>query len=235
MELEGVFLGRFLIELPWQLLSQAKPYAVRALEPQPAASDETVVHPHVRDDDLCDGEGRVPIQTAFREGRLLDAFLLIRQVLQTYNRQSAYIPLSQWHGVVCPDCGTTIAADALEGCVLCRTEGCSECVSVCDRCHSTVCSGCQAVCSACQETCCQACLAPCPACHESFCSLCLPGEVCDACQAEGPDDVRPVDPDSESDPDCEPAVETASADPGGGRDAATAVQSVSVGQAPVPA
>jgi len=59
----------------------------------------------VREEDLCEGEGRGPIQKAIRQGRFYDLFVLINQILQTYNGDSAYVPLSRWEGSSCPDCG----------------------------------------------------------------------------------------------------------------------------------
>jgi hypothetical protein len=96
--LEGIDLGRFEIELRWEELSQYQPYSVIALDPNPAASSSDTTHPHVQDGSLCEGEGRVPIRQALRQGRLLDFFIMVRQILRTYNPGSAYVSLDEWHG-----------------------------------------------------------------------------------------------------------------------------------------
>ena len=77
-------IGPFKIVLDWSDLSVTKPYQIIAQELQPAASDDEVTtHPHVHGRMLCEGEGRVPIRNALRQGRLCDFFLLVQQVLQT--------------------------------------------------------------------------------------------------------------------------------------------------------
>ena len=57
-----------------------------ALDPSPAASNSETTHPHVQTNQLCEGDGRSAIRHAMREGRLLDFFVLVRQILQTYAR-----------------------------------------------------------------------------------------------------------------------------------------------------
>ena len=59
-------LGPFKIVLDWSDLSATKPDQVIALEPNGAAGDDDVTHPHVHDRTLCEGEGRVPIRNALR-------------------------------------------------------------------------------------------------------------------------------------------------------------------------
>ena len=54
---------------------------------------------------LCEGEGRLPVLRALEQGRLLDFFLLVRNVLSTYNPDGAHLPLSRWRGAPCTDCG----------------------------------------------------------------------------------------------------------------------------------
>ena len=83
--LEGMDLGRFRIALDWSRWEDDQPYDIIALEPNPAAGNSAVTHPHIEQDGLCTGEGRLPIRQALAEGRLFDLFLLIRQILSTYN------------------------------------------------------------------------------------------------------------------------------------------------------
>ena len=84
--LEGHYLGAFEVRLDLRRLTSELPYRVIALEPHPAASREGVTHPHVLDEALCEGEGRTAIRQALVQGRLLDFFQLIVNLLQTYNR-----------------------------------------------------------------------------------------------------------------------------------------------------
>ena len=100
--LEGVELGRFEIELD---LDDWGSYEVIALDPNSAASNAETTHPHVQDNCLCEGEGRLSIRRALAQGRVIDFFLLARNILQTYNPDSAYVSLDRWYGIECRDCG----------------------------------------------------------------------------------------------------------------------------------
>ena len=100
--LEGVYLGPFSIRLNVDLLeagrTDASAFQAVALDPHPASSSDTTTHPHVRDDYLCAGEASEPISAALREGRVADAFLLVRSVLTNYNRSSPFIAPCSFSG-----------------------------------------------------------------------------------------------------------------------------------------
>jgi hypothetical protein len=102
--LDDIDLGSFEIRLHWDRLHVYQPYEVIALQPNPSCLNESVTHPHVQDEALCEGEGARSIERSFTEGRLFDFFLLVRGVLTTYNSSSAYVSLQRWSGRVCPDC-----------------------------------------------------------------------------------------------------------------------------------
>jgi hypothetical protein len=183
IELDGVRLGPFAVVLPWDGLGDESPeYFVKALDPRPAATDESVVHPHVSDERLCEGEGRAPLRRALAEGRLLDFFVIVAQVLRTYNDASAYVALDRWDGVSCASCGDA----APSACRRCDDPVCDECSSACSSCDVTLCSGCSEVCPRCERDCCSSCLNPCESCHEPRCHCCLE----DCCPA---DDDEPAD------------------------------------------
>ena len=92
---------------------------------------------------LCEGEGRPLIRQALRQGRLADFFLIVRQILATYNSGSAYVQLDQWSGRDCPDCGTSLNEDESICCTDCETDVCGECAGDCSACGSSVCGECQ--------------------------------------------------------------------------------------------
>src|SRR5690606_20967014 len=94
--LEGVYLGPFRIELDVDDLAagECADYRVIALEPNPAASNCDVTHPHIQDEQLCEGEGRPLIRRALGEGRILDFFEFVASVLRAYNPESPYVSLS---------------------------------------------------------------------------------------------------------------------------------------------
>jgi hypothetical protein len=184
--LEDIHLGAFQIVLHWERIGAGRAYDVRALEPNCPVGRGDVTHPHVEDHQLCEGAGASAIRTALAGGRLLDFFLLVRQILETYNGGSAYVSLSDWSGsedVTCADCG-------------CFTS--SEDCGCCERCDDRVCSDCQSTCGSCSRYVCCDCCGLCADCSHSFCQTCL-NEVadsqrllCDSCleKKEDSDDVQ---------------------------------------------
>ena len=101
IELEGVLLGAFEIQLSLEQLASGdteRALRIRALDPNPAASNEAVTHPHVNDERLCTGDAATALNASLRAGRICDFFLVVQSVLQTYNPESPYVALDQWHG-----------------------------------------------------------------------------------------------------------------------------------------
>ena len=78
--LDDVYLGPFRIQLELKKFSElytASPYCIIALSPNPAATDETVTHPHVSNEKLCEGDGCVTIlPKASRKLKLYFAVIL---------------------------------------------------------------------------------------------------------------------------------------------------------------
>src|SRR5205085_12208461 len=135
--LEDVDLGAFRIVLHWERIGAGRAYDVVAIDPNCPVGRGNVTHPHVEDHQLCEGAGATAIRTALASGRLLDFFVMIRQILQTYNGGSAYVPLSDWSGsedVTCTDCG----------CLMSSEDGCS-----CERCDARICTDCESSCRGC--------------------------------------------------------------------------------------
>lgn len=181
--LEGVDLGRFEIELSWRGLgSRSTAYLVRSLDERHASSDSSLVHPHVRDEQLCEGEADAPIRLALRHGRILDFFTIVAQTLATYNAESADLALDRWEGVSCADCGATTDDDCRSSCERCGADLCDDCCYGCTACGRTACSDCGAPCADCGEHHCQSCLAPCLDCGQLFCERALDEQQCDQCR-----------------------------------------------------
>ena len=62
--------GAFEIRLDWRLSGLVHTaYRVVALDPNPAAASDDVTHPHVQNEQLCEGEGRAAIRAALAECR----------------------------------------------------------------------------------------------------------------------------------------------------------------------
>jgi hypothetical protein len=180
--LEEVNLGPFEIRLDWHLLGSSPAYRVVALDPNPAAKNEDVTHPHVQDGSLCEGEGRSAVQAALAECRLYDFFLLVSRLLHTYGRGSAYVELSDWHGVPCEDCGEYVDEDDRYYCRRCDAVLCSGCSAACGACGEPFCSGCLGTCAACDQEYCSSCLETCRACRKPVCEDCREDGLCRQCR-----------------------------------------------------
>jgi hypothetical protein len=187
IEFEDVALGRFEIRLrlpdiPKVAAGQAF-YDVIALTPCRPGTNDSVTHPHVQNDHLCEGDGHRSIQRALAQGRLTDFFQIVLQILATYNGGSAYVPLEDWTQPRCDDCGGTVSADDLAGCARCDREVCDDCRGVCDGCQESCCSPCLTQCAGCPQLVCERCLTVCDACCRTFCADCLPETLCPECHA----------------------------------------------------
>ena len=187
IELEGIHLGEFEIKLDLAKFNQmqdSSAFRIIALEPHPAAGNDIVTHPHVSDEYLCAGDAAVPMLAALSNGRICDAFLLIKSVLENYNPSSPYVSLSDWYGITCNDCGYTTNEEDSYYCESCGSTTCDECYSYCNCCEITRCRGCLSECPACEDLTCQSCLSPCAQCEKSVCTSCLDENLCPSCKEE---------------------------------------------------
>jgi len=184
--LDNIQLGSFEIRLSINEMSKLysePPYRVIALEPNPAATDDNVTHPHVSSERLCEGDGVVSIRKAIEQGRLCDFFTMVVNILQTYNPDSPYVSLDDWEGISCYDCGYTVSGDECYYCECCDRDYCSSCSTYCQMCDTTLCLGCAYECPSCNEPVCQGCTAKCKECEEVFCKDCLTEEgLCQNCE-----------------------------------------------------
>jgi hypothetical protein len=152
-----------------------------ALDPHPAAKDTDVTHPHVQEEQLCEGDGRSAVRAALAEGRLYDFFLLVSQLLHTYGRGSAYVELDHWDGIPCDDCNALTDADDRYYCDRCGNTLCSSCSITCHGCDNGFCSGCASSCDSCGLDFCSSCLQICSVCRRQFCEDCLEAGLCHSC------------------------------------------------------
>jgi len=234
IRLDGVDLGSFRIVLHGDRLTRSQPYEVLALAPVPADSDSSVTHPHVRNESLCEGDGRAAIRSALEQGRFYDVFVLIRQILETYNSGSAYVPLSEWAGRECHDCGRRTPTEDAAACGRCGDELCLDCSCCCSACGESRCSACVNSCAACEEWICPSCSDLCSDCSDRCCRTCLEDGLCPACRESR--EREALDPETPEDDSCdEPFPPEAPAMPASLDASTTAVQSLGLGQAAVPA
>jgi len=183
LELEDIYLGPFEICLDWQHPTQRVPlnYSVIAQDPHPASSDPDVTHPHVQHESVCEGDGSAAVNSALQQGRLLDFFTIVANLLRTYNASSPYVSLSSWNGVECADCGILASDDDSCRCDECETAICIPCNRECTDCHRAMCSECVSSCTGCDESHCDSCLKICSACNDDYCNSCLEEEMCRGC------------------------------------------------------
>ncbi len=198
IELENVYLGRFEIKLGLAGRGATKRYRVIALDPHPAATSEGVTHPHVQDESLCEGEGRAAIRAALEEGRLLDFFLVVSQVLHTYGKGSAYVELAKWTGEACHDCGGTTCEGERYFCTHCDAILCDECSVTCAGCDNGFCANCRSACSFCQQEFCSSCREKCSECSTSVCSDCLQDDLCPKCYEERNNESELAEPSADA-------------------------------------
>jgi len=178
--LREVELGPFAIDFHWDRLGASKGvhcFEIHALDPNPAQGRDDVVHPHVLKTELCAGDATVPLQRALDDGRFPEAFLMIRAVLTTYNRGSPYVPIEQWSGVPCSDCGCRVGDEERYSCEGCDNDSCDRCSGSCDRCMSSRCSQCLSDCDLCHSSCCSGCLET-VADERRICSRCFATCIC---------------------------------------------------------
>jgi hypothetical protein len=199
-------LGPFEIRLELKRLDETPCYRIKALDPHPAGSDDSVTHPHVQDGHLCEGEGHEAIQIALAEGRLVDFFLIVSRLLGTYNRGHAYVELCDWVSVPCSDCGGSVRQRHAASCSSCDSRLCEDCYSYCARCQATYCSGCLNACASCGDSCCNDCSYRCDTCKKPVCSRCLADGVCRPCRS-----LRSPTQEPRHAPNAPPKPETAAA------------------------
>lgn len=183
--LQDVALGAFDIRIFWNRLAARCPsewFDVVARDPNPAARDDQVTHPHVRRQRLCAGDAAPALTKALQAGRLADACCLIRSVLAQYNPSSPHVALDEWGGRTCHDCGCTVPEEDVSYCEACQEDYCPECSTTCAACSTTRCLRCAGRCAVCDEPVCEPCLSPCA--HQG--RLCCPNcrQPCANCRAE---------------------------------------------------
>lgn len=192
IELQGHYLGEFDIQLRLgsihELRNHRSTYRVIALDPHPSGRNDSVTHPHVSDECLCEGDAGAAIAAALSSGRICDFFQLVNSVLTTYNPHSPYVSLEDWDGEPCHDCGTVIDADNTFWCHSCEEDFCESCASYCRNCEETTCASCLQTCAACNESICPSCMTTCDDCGRSICRSCRTDNQCPCVQEKENED-----------------------------------------------
>ena len=196
IELNEMNFGQFQVCLDLSDSSGARSYRVVALDARPAASNESVTHPQVSNEELCEGDGRRAIRAALDSGRLYDFFMIVGRLLNTYAPGQAYVDLENWGGTPCEDCGSTVNEEERSTCEKCGATLCGDCGAICSQCDYVFCGGCISRCTACKQSICRACLDECQKCGRRVCTDCLEECRCPNCPDQEPENEDPDPPES---------------------------------------
>lgn len=194
--LRGIEFGPFAIQFFWLRLSRRMDehcFEIVALEPNPAATNELVTHPHVKDQALCAGNAAAPLRTALEQGRLADTFFLVRSVLMHYNPDSPHVALEEWEGNDCYECGSWIGRDGSYYCESCGQDYCGDCITSCTGCEITRCCGCLVPCSGGGDYCSRSGSRVCAIAGSDCCPDCV--QICSRCGREV--STQEIDSDTE--------------------------------------
>ena len=145
-------------------------------------------HPHVSESGyVCLGDGVHSIRKALEDGRVLDYFIILKQLLNSYDASGAYTTLEGWgeedeDRIICNECGYD-TSDYFY-CEHCLCSYCEECYGSCESCEELVCDGCRTDCRTCTISLCRGCaLVTCKDCCSSLCETCAGTVSCNNCRS----------------------------------------------------
>lgn len=142
-------------------------------------------HPHIADDGhMCFGDHEAFVTGLLSQGLFDAAFDSVESIVNTYNEDSPYVPLSQW-GASCAECGNS-GADYF--CDRCGAEICESCERYSEVNDCSLCPQCVSICVECntvikrdssKDQACEGCSGTlCPRCFDKL------GGFCDSCGEE---------------------------------------------------
>jgi len=207
--LRGIHFGPFRIVLSLAEIVHSDPeywYSLDAIDPNVAAADSSVTHPHVSKGVLCAGEATLSIRKALAAGRLSEFFVLVRSVLRTYNPGSPYVRLQEWEGVSCSDCGYTTSEESGLCCPGCEEFVCDDCLRSCSACGEARCRSCLTLSDLSDDWACPDCEAECDGCGRHCVKTELDEGLCPECQKENNDEESAEDDEANDDQGLEQAA-----------------------------
>jgi hypothetical protein len=146
-----------------------------AVTPNYSPGDSECTHPHVRNGDVCIGNGATPLNNAATEGRLQDYFEIVRSVLSTYNDADPYMKIIAWTGKRCRSCNRHYEPEDRNNlkCTICKIQYCSYCTRQCCSASELTCFSCvpnNFKCKYCGASLCAECLKICERCNKRLCN-----------------------------------------------------------------
>lgn len=171
--------------------------AERAVYPDRAATRE-FIHPHVRNNSLCEGAGSEAAELFITRGLLQDFVVLINQILSTYNPDSPHLRLAYWTDDAWEE-GMRDEDDGYDTCGRCGERRHRDDMSYCDDCDTFYCGGCSSWCDKGERLLCHECIDSRHNDHRGCCDH-AGGEGCllwenDACQScdDVPSDEKKIE------------------------------------------
>ncbi len=175
---DNVNLGSFEIRIPINMIRSS--VTIVACNPSRPAADEETTHPHVQSDVMCLGRGSDQFYDAMQQGRILDVFTILNSILVTYNPDSAYVKIENWHRdpddyAQCNDCEDDVNIQEATSCQQCEECYCNNCIHSCSVCDEMRCEYCMNhKCSICKDKrLCGDCTHQCKTCEKIFCDECI--------------------------------------------------------------
>ncbi len=108
-------------------------FEIIALDPNPASRrQDCLTHPHVKDEVVLRRQRRKSlINKALEDGRLADAFILVRSVLVTYNADSPHVSLDAGTAANATIAGTCLSETMSGSAIAVTTTRCDDCIKEC--------------------------------------------------------------------------------------------------------
>jgi len=176
VELEEIYLGSF-----WIGVNLCDEFQIIPVSVDNILSDGGLVHPNIKDEHICLGDGEDLCHGAIRQGRLEDFFDNIESLLNTYGG-SPHEELDGWRELTeCADCGSGNTEDDMFSCKNCDNSLCPDCFfnNQCNSCMESFCDNCSRFCVACNDKICTECTESCGSCSGMACPDCM--VECDGC------------------------------------------------------
>jgi hypothetical protein len=115
---------------------------VKAIDPNPS-DDGGYHHPHVADEVMCLGHAENKVDYMLSQFMIVDLFDVLEIMLKTYNPNSPYRTLEEWHvEYECSECGKSMTGDEYKRCYCCDGILCEDCLTTVRGAGVYVCSTC---------------------------------------------------------------------------------------------
>jgi len=143
-----------------------------AVTPNYPHGDSLHTHPHIRNQEICLGDGSQAIHNASKDARIVDIYSIIQSILKTYG-SDPFIRMTAWTGNKCDDCGRYYDVEEEKVCADCNHYYCNQCVDSCCDIETAKCGNCKSTkysCDECGVGLCGECVTLCEVCNKVNCN-----------------------------------------------------------------